>query len=282
MNHITSEPFSIFYFNHKNNFGDCINIKFWEYMTGYRVGTNTLGNHFLTTGSILQLTNNKSIVIGAGFISDDAKLQQAPKCILAVRGPLTRAKVLAQGYRCPAVYGDPLVLMPAMYPKQTQIEEKIVGIIPHYVDKQRENVLTLKESLEDNGYKVYLIDIQVGDDYKRLIHNINRCSHIISSSLHGVIMGLAYKKKTVFLPFSDRVIGNNFKFNDFFASVKINYRMPPADCFDTSVLNYCIKLDYRNLIQTGLNILEASYFINNIRKKSIRKQYLEFYGYVED
>jgi hypothetical protein len=65
----------IFYFNHENNFGDCINIKFWEYMTGYSVGTNTLGNHFLTTGSILQLANENSIVIGAGFIAEGVKLQ---------------------------------------------------------------------------------------------------------------------------------------------------------------------------------------------------------------
>jgi hypothetical protein len=188
---------------------------------------------------------------------------------------------LAQGYRCPAVYGDPLVLMPAMYSKKTKVEGIVVGIIPHYIDKKNNNVFRLKQSLENDGYIVRLIDIQVGDDYKKFIDEISCCSHIVSSSLHGIIMGLAYKKQTVFLPFSNRVIGNNFKFNDFFASVGIKYTMPPSDRFDTSVLNYCIKLDYRKLIKTGLNILDASYFIHRIRKKTIRKQYLRFYGYVE-
>ena len=41
----------------------------------------------------------------------------------------------------------------------------------------------------------------VGENFKKLIDEINECKYIISSSLHGVIMGLIYKK-TIFLEFS--------------------------------------------------------------------------------
>jgi hypothetical protein len=72
----------------------------------------------------------------------------------------------------------------------------------------------LQISLLNNGYKVNIIDIEVGRDYKRLIDNINKCQYIISSSLHGIIMGLIYKKKTIYINFSSSVVGGDFKFDD--------------------------------------------------------------------
>ena len=79
----------------------------------------------------------------------------------------------------------------------------------------------LKQNLEKVGYVVKYIDIQVGDDYEKLINNINTCKYIISSSLHGVIMGIIYKRKTIYIQFSNKVIGGDFKFNDFFKSINI-------------------------------------------------------------
>ena len=95
------------------------------------------------------------------------------------------------------------------------IQDNIIGIIPHYIDKNNKNYKLLKTKLEKKEYIVKYIDIEVGNNYKKIIDKINNCKYIISSSLHGVIMGIIYKK-TIYVEFSDKVLGNGFKFEDFF------------------------------------------------------------------
>ena len=70
-------------------------------------------------------------------------------------------------------------------------------------------------------YKI--ININTGEDYKTFIEDIKSCEYIISSSLHGIIMGIIYFKKVLYMKFSDKVIGGMFKFNDFFSSLEIKY-----------------------------------------------------------
>lgn len=74
-----------------------------------------------------------------------------------------------------------------------------------------------------------MIDILVGTNYKKIIDKILSCEVIISSSLRGVILGVIYKKKTVFTEFSDKVVENGFKFFDFFESLDINYNVLKYD-----------------------------------------------------
>ena len=103
---------SIFTLN-SNNFGDGINKLFWEYITQNKIYNNKSQLHYITTGSIMCLTNNKSIIFGTGFISNNADLGgnnfRSTSCIkhcsphesIAVRGPLTKQKLLDFGIKCP-------------------------------------------------------------------------------------------------------------------------------------------------------------------------------------
>src|SRR5690606_13902336 len=80
--------------------------------------------HFLTVGSVLQLCDSFSDVWGAGFLTDKDDLGslswkrgtdrvvRVPRAVHAVRGPLSRAKLARMGVSCPAVYGDPALLLP--------------------------------------------------------------------------------------------------------------------------------------------------------------------------
>ena len=189
------------------NFGDSVNQVFWNKLTRKKIINDKDSIHYLTTGSIMTQANNNSIIFGTGFISNDSDLggnnyksksnkkNCIPQKIISVRGPKSRQKLLSMGLDCPENYGDPLILFPSIYtPKNLTVKNKI-GIIPHYVDFDSKKVKTLIKNLEKQNFDVKKINILVGEDYKKFIDEINECETIISSSLHGVIMGLVYKKK---------------------------------------------------------------------------------------
>lgn len=264
--------------NKVNNFGDAVNRTFWSKITNKSFSSNPNKIHYITTGSIMHKVTNNTIIFGTGFISQDAVLGNGkikPKKVLAVRGPLTRQKLLSLNVECPENYGDPLILMPCIYNKYKRITNNIIGIIPHYIDKKNDNFNLLKKNLKIKGYNIKIIDIEIGKDYKNFIDNINCCKYIISSSLHGIIMGLIYKKITIFLEFSDNVIGKKFKFYDFFGSVNINYIN--KNIYDCNILDNPININYNNLLNLGLKFINLIPFIDNKRKCELSNIYKKFY-----
>lgn len=271
-----------------NNFGDGVNKIFWEYIIGENITNNPLELHYITTGSIMCLVNDKSIILGTGFISENGDLGGGnfkfnsnkkncnPYKIISVRGPLSRQKLLDFGIECPEKYGDPLILLPCIYNSYKKVDKDIVGILPHYVDKNNNNYKLLKRQLENNGFTVKFIDIEVGDNYKKIINDVNDCKYIISSSLHGVILGIIYKKKTIFLEFSNRVIGNCFKFKDFFKSINVEYQN--INNYDTSILNNIIDVKYENIKSLGKELISILPFIDKERKIFLTDKFINFYN----
>ena len=272
------------------NFGDSVNEVFWNKLTGKQIINDKESIHYLTTGSIMTNANNNSIIFGTGFISNDSDLggnnfksksnkkKCIPQKIISVRGPLTRNKLIRMGLSCPKNYGDPLILFPSVYIPENLIIKNKIGIVPHYVDFDSKNVNTLIKSLKEKKYEIKKINIVVGDNYKKFIDEINECNTIISSSLHGVIMGLVYKKKTIHVNFSDKVRGNNFKFKDFYKSLGINYSI--KNNFTHELLNNQIVLNYDKLIETGTKLIKICPFINIKRKKELLKKYNDYYKYL--
>ena len=269
------------------NFGDAVNELFWEKITNKKIINNSNEIHYITTGSIMCLVKKNSIIFGTGFISEKGDLggnnfrsiqnkkNVCPSKVISVRGPLSRNKLLSHGIDCPENYGDPLILMPCIYNKISNITDNIIGIIPHYVDKNNNNFNLLKQNLINKGYKVSIINIEVGNNYKKIIDEINSCKYIISSSLHGVIMGLVYKKNTIFVEFGIKVIGNIFKFQDFFQSIQIKYTN--NNVYDDTLLNNIIQINYNNLSNMGLKLISLIPFIDNNRKQELSNIYQKFY-----
>lgn len=168
-------------------------------------------SYLMAIGSIMSYTSKKAWVWGSGIISKDDNFSNANFC--AVRGPLSRKRICELGYSCPKVFGDPALLLPRLYAPEITKKHKI-GIIPHYVDY--EYVKRIYGAEQD----IAIINLMTKDLHMTTDH-ILECDRIISSSLHGVIVAQAYGIPAVWVRFSDKLSGDNIKFEDYFTSVDI-------------------------------------------------------------
>lgn len=196
------------WYNEDNNWGDKINPILINMISGQPVVyTKKLGHlKYIVVGSILHYADSNSIVWGAGLISPHHKPRGNPK-ICAVRGPLTRKRLIDLGHCCPEIYGDPALLYSRYYKPKTNKLYKI-GIVPHYKDKQ--NRWVQKQNIK-------IIDIQ--GDINQVVDDICSCETIISSSLHGIIVADAYGIPGYWIKLSNNLVGGNFKFEDYLMSV---------------------------------------------------------------
>lgn len=236
-----------------NNWGDAINPTLIEFFAG-EIPTHIndlesyLGPVYYVVGSILDRAKNNSVVWGSGFITEKSTISANPK-ILAVRGPLTRKSLLNQGIDCPEIYGDPALLFPLIYKPVNSKKKYKIGVIPHYVDKENAFVKNL-----ENNPDVLVIDIT--QDKFKFIDEINSCEIIFSSSLHGIIASDAYNIPAYWVEFSDKVIGNGFKFEDYFLSVNRPLIKPMVITENTEledlhsqIYNYNHKIDLQPLLE---------------------------------
>ncbi len=167
--------------------------------------------HILAIGSIMSYATKKAIVWGSGIISKEDQFKNAT--FLAVRGPKTRTRILKQGFRCPKVYGDPALLLPTYYNPKVK-KKYTIGIIPHYLDYK-----DLIELFKDQP-EIIVIDL-LGIDIEVITNKILSCKNTISSSLHGLIVSHAYQIPSVWVRFSEKLSGDNIKFEDYFLSVDL-------------------------------------------------------------
>ena len=171
---------------------------------------------YVTIGSILANVNQKCIVWGSGIVNRQTKIKKAK--FLAVRGPQTRKYLIELGYEVPEVYGDPALLLPLYY--NPKIEKKFkYGIVPHYTDYK------IVQNWFEHEKDVHLIDMMTNDIESKTIEFL-QCEKIISSSLHGIIIAHAYGIPAVWQKFSDKVFGDDVKYQDYMESVGISFYQP--------------------------------------------------------
>lgn len=235
LNRTNKESYWVSWDAHRDNFGDILTPYIVEHFTDKnikRISSKlfSLYDHYFVIGSILQKSRSTTTVWGSGFISDQVHCKQPPKKICAVRGPKTRERLLEVGVDCPQVYGDPALLMPEIYKPKHPIKKSYkLGIIPHYVDKKHP---WLHQFEERKDFKI--IDVQQKNPLK-VIDDMLSCERVISSSLHGIIVADAYQIPSLWISFSDKVLGNGFKFQDYFLSVGRSDKEPQLIKADTSI-----------------------------------------------
>lgn len=210
--------------------------------------------YIMAIGSIMSYTSKKAYVWGSGIISRKDTFEEAH--FYAVRGPLSRKRILELGYSCPEIYGDPALLLPLYYTNKAVITHKL-GIIPHYVDYNK-----VKQWYQ-NDKSIKVIDL-LTDDISQTTDEICACERIISSSLHGVIVAHAYGIPAVWVRFSNKLSGDNVKFEDYFRSVNIESykgqmldKKSPEDVIESLFNSYPTQTPKEKLSQIQEQLIKA-------------------------
>jgi pyruvyltransferase len=198
------------------NFGDYAGPYLYAKITGRRARTRLEGeHHWVTVGSLMsyQHLTPHSRVWGSGMLRAGARFPR-PLSIAAVRGPFTRQRCLAQGYTCPAVYGDPALLLPRLY--QPAVHKRYhVGIILHHRE--------VPPTIIPPGICYITLTHADGDDqaFERVIDQIAKCRLIASSSLHGIIVAHAYGIPALWCQFAKPVGPDTVKFLDYYHGIGV-------------------------------------------------------------
>lgn len=159
-------------------------------------------------GSILKWLPKGSKVWGSGFMNENERFLGGE--IYAVRGEFTSNSLVKQGYPKCNIYGDPALLLPLWL--KPEVEKKHpLGIIPHHTE-----VDYFKEKYGD---KYFIIDLRTRD-VERIVEEILLCEYVLSTSLHGVIVGHAYNIPSLWIK-KGNIGTDGFKFHDYFSSVNI-------------------------------------------------------------
>jgi pyruvyltransferase len=211
-------------FSARKNVGDAINLYLLAKVSGRDVIEVKSGSHrhVLGIGSIIHFGSNKSVVWGSGVIEKNRlpSLSVLKRMkFSAVRGKRTRdllGSILGRTLNCPL--GDPAVLLPLYYTPKPQKQYRL-GIVPHYIDKQE---VSFKNLLASTNAKVIDVELPV----EEFLNELTECEVILSSSLHGLILSDSYNIPNVWVRFSDKIIGGDFKFLDYYSTTDIKNASP--------------------------------------------------------
>ena len=173
------------------NFGDYLSLKIVERIVNqpvevFKRSPNNKAKKLLAIGSLLSFAADNDVIWGSGI---NGKLPEKKSYfftnldVRAVRGPLTR-QFLKEHFNidCPAIYGDPGLLFPYLFPefKRKENPSHDFIIIPHYSELH----LFPKDLYPNVVYPT--------DPWNEVIEEILDSDFVISSSLHGIILAEAY------------------------------------------------------------------------------------------
>jgi pyruvyltransferase len=213
------------------------------------VGHNDLDPKWIITGSVLSCERIESaIIFGAGFVYSNNYFTANNTIVAGVRGRMTLDKIFSEKDKhgnknvtvvTNVVIGEPSLLLPLYYTPVCEKKYRL-GIIPHLFDYER------AKELYSDQQDVLVISlgqpqgVSLSDFIESVIYQINQCEATISSSLHGLIVSVAYGIPTDWCEFfSDSLIGDRFKFYDFIDSIgnvqEGNGYMKPIDLISEKI-----------------------------------------------
>lgn len=195
------------------NFGDEITPYIIKSIWGYdAIWTPLKDAELAGAGSILEMTtqrvSDKPLYIwGSGYMKEDQVSQNPALKFRAVRGVYTRDRVGGKNL----ALGDPGLLANLVFRRSRQKTHKI-GVVAHYID-QDDSVVS---KLRAEGTVLLISPLQTPDKVAR---DITSCEIVFSSSLHGLIFADSFGIPNYWMPISDKVVGGEYKFKDYYSSI---------------------------------------------------------------
>jgi pyruvyltransferase len=185
-----AEGLPLYYWQQKDfvNFGDFLSVQIVEKIVNEPVAIfrrgKTPGNKLLAVGSMLYFASDGDVIWGTGVNGkqlDPLAYQFHTLDIRAVRGPLTRRFIMENFHiDCPAVYGDPALLLPCLFPEFKRQERPRFDYLVIYHYKERFD-FPRKENV-----------VFATDPWDEIVRKICDSRFVISSSLHGIIVAEAF------------------------------------------------------------------------------------------
>lgn len=218
------------YFQKFKNVGDAFSEKVAHHYISHNIDVfeneELNSDNLIVIGSILEWADSYSSICGAGLIQSSSILRHKPKNIYCVRGPLTAFFLERQGIQAGNIYGDPGLLLCKVYPSSNLKSTYKIGLVPHYVDKDSDWI----DFCRAQG--VLIIDVLSPLDV--FTKQLQQCDVILSSSLHGIVFAHSYGKPALWVEISGKVIGDGFKFYDYYLSAGVS---------PEKVLRYKVSVD---------------------------------------
>ena len=204
-----------YWFSARKNFGDLLTPELLRNY-GLRPFYSSLESaDVVCVGSLLDNLPEEfpGFIVGTGLIQDITRNFPRAK-IMAVRGELTRERINAPKS---TILGDPGLLADRLLNKR-QIKQFLLGIVPHYHDKMDAKIHTL---FHKNRSDIVIIDVQANP--LTVLSNIDKCCHILSSSLHGIVTADSLGIPNAWIKLSGKVFGDGFKFFDYESAFGLKY-----------------------------------------------------------
>jgi hypothetical protein len=206
-------PIPTFYFNSVKNVGDLVTLDLVSGLFGSEAFLAPQDDmHLLAVGSMMGCANQNSRIWGTGVIHPSVAIPEiSGRHVFALRGKLSWRVMRQRGIGVADIaLGDPAYLIKRFFRAEPQQRRYPFGIVPHYVDQ---NNPWVQRAIANPS----VLNLDVHLDPQHFIERMTMCDTIVSSSLHGLIFAEALGIPNLWVEFSDQVVGEGFKFRDWFS-----------------------------------------------------------------
>lgn len=166
-----------------NNFGDVLGpVLVRKLCQSLNLREPAQARRLLSVGSIMKLSRPGDVVWGTGVNGKSLDLGGGRELdVRAVRGPRSRALLREAGATVPEVYGDPALLWPTLWTRDSYAVERVPGhavFVPNFHDlgKVASEIEVISPIGEPHG----------------VIRKLLTADFVCASSLHAVILAEAY------------------------------------------------------------------------------------------
>jgi len=213
---------------------------------------------------------NKPIyTLGSGFIENPFNSMKNIKTFrkvspIALRGKNTLKAleiITNQEYKNVA-FGDAGIFVNELLNKDIEKKHKI-GVIPHMAEKNLDIVKQLAANPD-----IKIIDIE--NDYLQVIEDVASCETVISSSLHGLVTSNSLNVPNLWVKISDLLIGDSFKFQDYYSAFNKTTEVLDIRDFDLSKITPEF-IEEKNLLSKE----DIATYKTNL-KQALEKHFSEF------